>query len=351
MNIQRFSTLCLLSASLLLAPSAHAQDEDEDVTADVTPTPLTLINGWIAYPYGTAAPQVEKVGGIVHFKGAISTAGASAYPFVLPSGLRPAHIVWIPVDMCNAQNGRLIIWPSGIVEVQAQNAFSNAQCFTSLEGASFASSTSGFTSLSLINGWKPYGNGTGKPEVKVVNGVVHFEGAIASGTTNYAFILPKKFRPSHYVYIPVDMCDATNGRLWIAPSGYAYVQAETAFSYAQCFTSLDGAWFAQTDSGFTALSPVNGWLDGPYNTSPAEAANIGGIVHFKGSIDSGSSTTVFTLPSFLTPSTYVFIPIDLCNATKGRLILYPNGQVVAQAETAFSNAQCFTSLDGASFVK
>jgi hypothetical protein len=42
------------------------------------------------------------------------------------------------VDLCNATNGRLFIQPSGVATVQAENGtFSNAQCFTSLDGVSF----------------------------------------------------------------------------------------------------------------------------------------------------------------------------------------------------------------------
>jgi hypothetical protein len=42
------------------------------------------------------------------------------------------------VDLCNATNGRLSIQHNGVVTVEAQGGtFSNAQCFTSLDGASF----------------------------------------------------------------------------------------------------------------------------------------------------------------------------------------------------------------------
>ena len=50
--------------------------------------------------------------------------------------------------------------------------------------------------------------------------------------------------------------------------------------------------------------------------------------------------------------TNVFVPIDLCGATKGRLEIETNGVVIVQAEGGtFGNAQCFTSLDGVSFVQ
>lgn len=102
-------------------------------------TPLRLHNGWTAAPFGTSAPAVRVISGIVYFKGAIATTRSNPVPFTLPKGFRPAAVVYIPVDMCNATTGRLLISPTGVVTVQAEKgAFSNAACFTSLDGASFA---------------------------------------------------------------------------------------------------------------------------------------------------------------------------------------------------------------------
>jgi hypothetical protein len=102
-------------------------------------TALTLKNGWTGAPFGTSAPAVHTISGIVHFKGAIATSGTNPVPFTLPSGFRPASVVFVPVSLCNATNGRLQIEPTGLVTVQAEGgAFSNAACFTSLDGASFA---------------------------------------------------------------------------------------------------------------------------------------------------------------------------------------------------------------------
>jgi len=57
----------------------------------------------------------------------------------LPAGDRPAHDIFVKVDLCHADNGQLSIAPSGSVTVQAEGGnWANAQCFTSLDGASFA---------------------------------------------------------------------------------------------------------------------------------------------------------------------------------------------------------------------
>jgi hypothetical protein len=132
------------------------------------------------------------------------------------------------------------------------------------------------------------------------------------------------------------------------------VEAEAGtFSNAQCFTSLDGAWFVANGSGFRTLTLINGWTNGPFSTSLAQAGNAYGIVYFKGAIaTSGTNARPFVLPPAFRPVTNVYVPVDLCNATNGRLFIQTNGAVTVQAEGGvFSNAQCFTSLDGASFVQ
>ena len=100
-------------------------------------TQLTLKNGWTNAPFGTSNAAVRNINGVIHFKGAIATGGTNAVPFTLPLAFRPAAAnVYVPVDLCNATNGRLHIQHNGTVTVEA-GTFSNAQCFTSLDGASF----------------------------------------------------------------------------------------------------------------------------------------------------------------------------------------------------------------------
>ena len=170
-------------------------------------------------------------------------------PFILPAAFRPATNVYVPVDMCNATNGRLTIQPTGVVTVQPQGGnLANAKCFTSLDGASYALSASLFTVLPPQNGWTGGPFGTSAPAVRAINGIVHFKGAIATTQNNMiSLTLPAAFRPSTNVYVPVDLCNATNGRLFIQRTGVVTVQPEGGnLANAKCFTSLDGAWFAPT---------------------------------------------------------------------------------------------------------
>ena len=210
-------------------------------------TALTPLNGWSSYWGGTATPAARNISGVVYLKGAIDTSGTNSEAFVLPAGDRPASTVYVTADLNDSTNGRLIIQPDGSVSVEAEHNWSDAQNFTSLDGISFATSASSFTGLTPLNGWAGYGSGTASPAAHTTSGVVHLEGAIATGGTNEeAFVLPSAFRPSHDLYVKADMCGATNGRLYITTSGSVNVEAPTGgWGNAQCFTSLDGASFAR----------------------------------------------------------------------------------------------------------
>jgi hypothetical protein len=238
------------------------------------------------------------------------------------------------------------------VIVEAENNFSDAQCFTSLDGVTFAKSATSFTPLALINGWVGAPFSTSAPAARTISGVVHLKGAIAtSGTGSIPFVLPSAFRPATNVYVPVDLCNATNGRLDISHDGTVSVQAATGFSNAQCFTSLDGVSYAKSPSSYTPLTLTNGWSGAPFSTSNPEVRTISGIVTLKGAMATGGTNAVaFTLPSGFRPATSVYVAVDLCDATNGRLFIQSSGTVTVQAEGFnFSNAACFTSLDGVSF--
>jgi len=165
------------------------------VAQAATFTPLTLQHGWTGAPLGTSNPAVANISGIIHFRGAMSTTGTNPIAFTLPKAFRPAAAVSVPVDLCAAAHGggRLLIQPNGVVTVQAETTFADAQCSTSLDGASFAKNANLFTPLTLRNGWTGTPFGTSSAAVRAINGVVHFKGAIATGGTN-PFPLPCRRR-------------------------------------------------------------------------------------------------------------------------------------------------------------
>lgn len=341
--------LPLLVAAGILVPVVAASGQ---AAASVALTPLTLLNGWTNAPFGTNNAAVSNVAGIVTFRGAIATASTNLNPepFVLAPKFRPDVDVYVPVDMCSATNGRLLIQPNGTVTVMAENSFTNAQCFTSLDGASFVKTTS-VMPLALQNGWVNGPLGTGNAAATNHSGVVSLKGAIATtGSSAQPFVLPVTLRPATTTYVPVDMCNATNGRLMIQPSGVVTVMAENSFANAQCFTSLDGVSFVKSGAT-TSLTLLHAWTDSTFGTAPPAVIATSGIVHFQGGMStSGSVAKPFTLPVGFRPGKTVYVQVDLCNATNGRLQIGSGGTVTVEAETSFANAKCLTSLDGASFV-
>ena len=348
------SAVCAAAIAVPLISAAGAQ------AATTNPpiyTPLTLINGWTNYGSGTANASVTSITGIVHFKGAIHTSSGNTndVAFVLPPGFRPAKNVVVPVDMCNATSGELNIAPTGVTEVISQGANSNATCFTSLDGASFALSAKSFTALKLQPGWTEFDSLFRKAAARVASGVVYLEGEIKTkGTNPAAFTLPAALRPSKSVYVLINLCTGSIGRLDITPGGAVTVEAEGTGNWwmVKCGVSLEGASFALSPASFTALTLHNGWMNAPYGTSNAAVRNISGIVHLKGGIwTNGTNADPFVLPAGFRPASQVFISVDLCGGNNGRLIIAPNGVVTVEQQSGdpFSNATCFTSLDGASF--
>lgn len=311
-------------------------------------TAITLQNGWTSGVFGTAPAVARLIGGVVQLQGAI-TNGTSSTVAVLPPALRPVTDAYLPVTMCNAAPGRLIVQTSGVMSVFATDGTTaTAQCFVSLEGASFSRTGSGFNTVTLENGWTGAPSGTDQPGILDIAGVLHFKGAVSAGAAARIFTLPLNLRPLAEIFVPVDLCNGATGSLRIGPNGGVAIDATGPFSNAQCFTSLEGVSFALTL--FTPLNLANGWTSGPFGTGAPAIGRSGNIVTFSGAVGGGSTGQITTISAGYRPPTDVYVPVDLCGGERGRLLIQPSGAVFVQASRAFADAQCFTSLEGASYV-
>jgi hypothetical protein len=340
-----------------LVPAAPAGPGHECVTFDGASfsvanfRPLELVNGWTASPFSTAVPAVAIIEGTVRFRGAIA-GGNSPLAFFLPFALHASQTVYLPVDQFAAAKGRLVISPSGNASVEGANGvFGLARQFTSLEGLSFVIDPL-FTPLSPLNGWTNAPGGTRSAAATTIAGIVRLQGAIATAGGNpVAFNLPPQFRPSANVYVHVDLCHATDGRLLIEPSGtVTVIDPAGNLINAGCTTSLEGVAYPLSTAAFTSLALINSWTGTIYSTRSASVTNLSGMVTFGGAImTSGQNAAPFLLPPQFRPATMVYVSVDLCDGSKGRLNIDPSGAVNVQAASAFSDAACFTSLEGASF--
>ncbi|HEY8926489.1 MAG TPA: hypothetical protein VIU64_19035 [Polyangia bacterium] len=336
--------------------SGAASEDLEQTESGLTFTGLTLVNGWTNGPFSTRAAASALSSGIVYLRGAIATTGTNPVPFTLPVGRRPSTDVYLPINLCGATKGRLYVPPSGVVQVVAEGgAFSNAQCFTSLEGVSFAVSSAGFTPISVVNGWTNAPFSTRNAAVINIGDVIHLQGAIAtSGTNPVPFTLPLGFAPSTNAYLPVDLCGGTKGRIFITLGGQATIVAENGtFSNAQCFTSLEGVSYPLTPasgSGFTCLPLLNGWTGMPFSTRNPCVKNDLGVIRLLGAVATSSGTGAFIqLPTGMRPSADTYVEADLFGGAQGRVLIQPSGFVFAQSKGSFSQAQGFTSIEGVNF--
>jgi hypothetical protein len=355
-RLKSIAAMVALCAGATLATVATASP------ASATPTVpegvylnLTVLNSWHGGPYSTRQPAVDTTAGVVHLRGAIATASSNtnAHPFWLPAQFRPSGNVYVPVDMCNSTAGRLFIQPSGEVTVQTSYPWSDATCFTSLDGASFVINPIGGDALTPINGWHGAPFGTRAPVAYWTPEGVHLLGGLqTSGTNPLALVLPSSIAPTHNVYVPVDMCGGTTGRIEITPAGDVYVQYAGSWSYPQCFVSLDGATYWDYDAGLSSygMNLVNGWTGGPFGTATPQW-------HWGAQMDSvrldgamaTSGTNSLAITGAWKPSANVYVLADLCNAHTGRLLITPSGNVYVQSVDGWAYAQCFTSLDGLSY--
>ncbi len=106
-------------------------------------TPLTPAAGWQGNCYQGAPGVAKSADGVVRFHGdvcATTSPAPSTLIFTLPAQFRPSKLAYIVVDECGGSTGRIIIYPTGDVEVQGDpqsTPANSSECFTSLAGVSY----------------------------------------------------------------------------------------------------------------------------------------------------------------------------------------------------------------------
>jgi hypothetical protein len=324
-----------------------------DFRTVMTFAPLTLDPGWTGGSYSTFAPASALADGIVYLRGAMSSSAGtgSGRPFQMPVGQRPSATVTLPIGLCSSVKGTLQIEADGWAYLLGGDA-SSMNCFVSFEGLSYPVAN-GPTAVTLETGWTnagaPWRNATGT----ISSDIVHLSGAITTNTgSSIAITVPANMRPATDVYLPINLCSTKKGRLYITPSGQAAVYAESG-SLVGCAVSLEGVTYPVAPTaanGWTCLTPANGWTAMSYSTRNTCLKNVDGVIRMAGAAStSGTNMNIFTLPAGLRPSKESYVLIDLCAGTTGRIQVSPSGNVNVQYETAMSNAQCFSSFEGAAF--
>jgi hypothetical protein len=188
--------------------------------------------------------------------------------------------------------------------------------------------------------------------VGLIDGIVRFKGAITSGTSGLIFTLPPEVRPVATVFLPASLGNGAKGRITIDTAGNMTVSDEGGgMTNAQLTTSLDGVSYPASTASYTPITPMNGWTNAPFSTRGLAARNVNGTIHFAGAMQTSLTNQVpFQLTGAFRPSAAVYLPVDVCDGHKGRILIQADGTaVVSDLGGGFVNAKCFTSLEGVSY--
>jgi hypothetical protein len=111
-----------------------------------------------------------------------------------------------------AVSAMAVALPAGVLgSVAAQAATAAATAPAQAAPVAAPALASGWTALTLQNGWTNSPFGASAAAVRTISGIVHLEGPLATtGSNPVPFTLPAAFHPAAVVFVAVDLCDATN---------------------------------------------------------------------------------------------------------------------------------------------
>ena len=208
--------------------------------------------------------------------------------------------------------------------------------------------------LTLINGWvsgPSQSLGEGIPAWAVRSGVVYLDGSVVqtSGTNSEFAVLPPAARPSHFLYMPVEVQgQGTHGWIIIDPSGGIYA-AGAPYSAAQGFTGLAGISYPAQAMAMSTLPLENGWQssDSQFGTGDPSYSVSNGMVYLSGSLNqpAGDIQVFGVLPPAARPAHPMYLSVYTFDGAIGELEIDTNGDMLVYE----GGAQQYTSLAGVSF--
>jgi hypothetical protein len=232
----------VFSANPLDAKSFTALDGISFPAAPTTGHALTLLDGWQSgNQFGTGDPAYWVKDGVVHLLGSLrAPSGFSSATFaVLPSGARPARVLYINTLGYGGALDKFMITPNGDMTVLN----SQGDNFTSLAAISFPAAPATGHKLTLLNGWVSSQSqyDTGDPAYLVSNGIVHLLGSLnqqpSSNGAQFA-VLPQAARPAHFLILPTYTNEGAFGYVLISPAGPISVVNLGSGTAAQLYSSL-----------------------------------------------------------------------------------------------------------------
>lgn len=106
-------------------------------------------------------------------------------------------------------------------------------------------------------------------------------------------------------------------------------------------------WASGPDTGWTAPTLLNGWVDYPSPWSPVGYRKIGGVVWLRGLVSNGTlDTAMFTLPAGSRPGIRLLFNVQTWPDVSARMEVHADGTVI---NGSGSGNNAWISLDGISF--
>jgi len=208
--------------------------------------------------------------------------------------------------------------------------------------------------LTLINGWvsgQSQFPGDGIPAWTVRSGVVYLTGSViqTAGDLGEFAVLPPAARPSHVLYMTVDVAgQGTHGWIIIEPNGAMYAMGDP-YSDAQAFTGLAGISYPAKAMAMSKLSLENGWQSSAaeFGTGNPAYSVSNGMVYLSGSLNqpAGDNQVFGVLPPAASPAHTMYLSVYTFGGAVGLLEIDTNGNMLAYE----GGAQQYTSLAGVSF--
>ncbi len=314
-------------------------------------TPIVYQNNWHDYglPYTPAGFRKTSAGMIVleGLSASRGTPGTNEIIGTLPLGYRPSENL-IFQNNSNGAGGRIDVWPDGTIRFVVGNA-----AWFSLDGITFMPSGTTFTAIPLQNSWVFYGAPWATPGYMVdSNGRVHLKGLIGGGTAASGTVLtsvPDDLQPSGFEFLSADNSNAFGVIALEYVNSNIYTRGGS-----NSYLSLQALWYPSSYTGWTALTPLNGftYYGSPYST-PRYTKSTDGQVVIKGLLKGGSTTAntiIANLPPAYCPKQQSLQTV-VANGTWGRVDITPGTAsgcniIVGQAA---SISTAYTSLDNVNY--
>jgi type II secretory pathway pseudopilin PulG len=308
-----------------------------------------LQNGWSNFNNGYAtASYLKTPDGFVILKGLILDTAftGSETLFTLPAGYRPEKLQTFQVES-NNDGATVTVNPDGTV-VASTNIDAS---WVSLSDVKFLSSTSShpFTNLTLSNGWTNRASSADDPSLAYAEDAIgryFVRGTVTGGTSTDNTVIAT---------MPADAVTAKYSHIAVRSGGGGnnLVGVNTTRNLVAKGVGVGSAYFlniAYLPDSYTGtwnnIAFQNSWANygGQFNIGQYTKSSDN-VVTLRGLIKTGANGTVITtLPVGYRPSARL-ITAGVCNNTNCRFDIFPNGNVMAQANTS----AIWSSLDRISF--